>query len=295
MPRKIKFEQVDVFTDKAFGGNQLAVFLSPGDLTKVQMQNVAREMNYSETTFVFPPKAEGADAKVRIFTPAEELPFAGHPTIGTAFVIVMKGKRKPPERLVLELGVGKVPVDIAYKGKKISMLTMHQPVPQFGSALQNRQQAAKAVSLGDEVIVGGGVVTNGLGVLIVEARTADDVRRARLNIDEAVKMSQRHGVVGIYLFARMEGKGPNVHARFFAPTLNVYEDPATGSASGSFGAYMARLLKFPARLKLVIEQGIEIERPSLITVEVNCERGDVHAVSVSGKVVSVGEGIIYLP
>jgi trans-2,3-dihydro-3-hydroxyanthranilate isomerase len=295
MPRELKYDHIDVFTDKPLGGNQLAVFPAPGQITAAQMQAIAREMNFSETTFVFPSKVEGASARVRIFTPAEEIPFAGHPTIGTAFVIVSKMKKKKLERVVLELGVGKIEVDVEYRGTKAYSLTMHQPLPVFGSALQNREQAARALGVTVDDILGGGVVSNGLDFLIIEATSLQAVQNARCNIEDAVKVIKRHGVHAIYVFARLTGKGPSVHARLFAPTLSVVEDPATGSAAGALGGYLARILKFPMKLHLSIEQGIEIHRPSLISVDVNSERGTIEAVAVSGKVVPVGEGVIRLP
>ena len=294
MPRELKYDHIDVFTDKPLGGNQLAVFPSPGQITPAQMQAIAREMNFSETTFVFPSKAQGASARVRIFTPAEELPFAGHPAIGTAFVIASKARKKL-ERLVLELGVGNIDIDIEYRGTKVQSLTMHQPLPVFGSALQNREQAARALGVTGDEILGGGVVSNGLDFLIVEATALQAVQNARCNIEDAVKVIKRHNVHAIYIFARLTGRGPNVHARLFAPTLSVVEDPATGSAAGALGGYLARILKFPMKLHLLIEQGIEMRRPSLISVDVNSERGTIEEVTVAGKVVPVGEGVIRLP
>lgn len=293
MPKELKYDHVDVFTDKPFGGNQLAVFHSPGTIGPAQMQAIAREINFSETTFVFPTRAAGADAKVRIFTPAEELPFAGHPTLGTAYVIASRSRKKL-KSLVLELGVGKIPVDIEWRGAKMQSLTMHQPLPVFGSALQNREQAARALGVSVDEILGGGVVSNGGDFLIVEATSLASVANARCNIEDAVRVIKRHNVHGLYVFARLEGKGANVHARFFAPTLSIVEDPATGSAAGALGGYLARILKFPMRLRLLIDQGSEISRPSLITVDVNSERGTIEEVTVTGKVVPVGEGVIRL-
>lgn len=295
MSRKLVYEQVDVFTSKPFGGNQLAVFHSPGKLTKHQMQTIAREINFSETTFIFPSKNKEIDAKVRIFTPADEIPFAGHPTLGTAFVIHsrMTGRKKPGT-LVLELGVGQIQVDVERSGKYITGLTMHQPLPEFGSALQNRGQAAKALGIKPFNILGGGVVSNGLSFLIVEAQERESVEKARLNLEEAVNVIDRHNVIGIYLFSREERKEVRVHARSFAPTMGVMEDPATGSAAGALGGYLARILKFPIDFRLVIEQGIEMKRPSQIKVDVHCDRGMVNSVKVTGKVVPVGEGTIFL-
>jgi len=293
MPKELKYDHVDVFTDKPLGGNQLAVFHTPGQLTQSQMSAIAREMNFSETTFIFPAKSAGASARVRIFTPVEEIPFAGHPALGSAFVIATRSKKRL-DNLTLELGVGPIAIDIEWHGKKIQSLTMHQPLPVFGSALQNREQAARALGVTADDILGGGVVSNGLDFLIVEATTLSAVQNARCNIEDAIKVIRRHNVHAIYIFARLQGRGPNVHARLFTPTSSVVEDPATGSAAGAVGGYLARILKFPMKLRLTIEQGIEIRRASLISVDVNSERGTIEGVAVSGKVVPVGEGVIRL-
>ena len=291
MNRKLSYEHVDVFTDKPFSGNQLAVFHTPGKLTKTQMQAIAREMNFSETTFVFPAKASGADARVRIFTPGEEVPFAGHPTLGTAFVL-HKRKKKKTSTLMLELDAGLIEVEITGSQKKGYTYTMTQPLPEFGTALQNRGQAARAVGIRPFEVMGGGVVSNGLDFLIVEARDPEIVSRARLNMEEAATVTSRHKVIGIYLFCRVESRKINVHARFFAPVVGIMEDPATGSAAGALGGYLARILKFPPELKLNIEQGKEMGRKSLLHAEVRCDRGLVQSVKVSGNVVCVGEGSV---
>jgi trans-2,3-dihydro-3-hydroxyanthranilate isomerase len=295
MSRKLSYEHVDVFTDKPFGGNQLAVFHTPGKLTKTQMQLIAREMNYSETTFIFPSKSPDVEAKVRIFTPGDEVPFAGHPTIGTAYVIHKRKKGKKPARMYLELNIGLIDIEIGGSAKKGKLFTMNQPIPEFGSALQNRGQAARAVGIKSFEVIGGGVVSNGLDFLIMEVKDSEAVGRAKLNMEEAANVIERHKVIGIYIFARLEGKKANVHARFFAPAVGVMEDPATGSAAGALGGYLARILKFPQELVLKIEQGREIGRRSLLRVDVGCDRGLLQSVKVSGTVTPVGEGIINLP
>ena len=292
MSRKLSYDHVDVFTDKPYFGNQLAVFHTPGKLTKPQMQMIAREMNFSETTFIFPTKASGVDAKVRIFTPAEEVPFAGHPTLGTAYVLHKRSKGKKSSNMLLELNAGLIEVEVSGSQKSKYTFTMNQPLPEFGTALQNRGQAARAVGIGPFEVIGGGVVSNGLDLLIVEARDSEVVSRAKLNMEEAFNVAARHKVIGIYLFARVESRKINVHARFFAPTVGVCEDPATGSAAGALGGYLARILKFPSELKLNIEQGKEIGRRSLLHTHVRCDRGLVQGVKVSGKVVSIGEGSV---
>jgi len=297
MGKKLKFRHVDVFAEKPFGGNQLAVFLEAKGLKKQQMQSIAREMNFSETTFLLPAKGKDLHAHIRIFTPFEEIPFAGHPVIGSAFVLCeqMNKKRKNKvKELFLGVGSGKVRVGVEYPGGKKPYFTMYQPIPKFGVALQDRGQAASAVTLDKNDVVGGGVVSNGLSFLIVEVISNDSVKRAQLNIDIAKRVIKRYGVSGIYLFSRYERGRFDIHSRFFAPTLGVYEDPATGSASGAVGAYLSRILKFPMELKIRIEQGVEIARPSEIDVYVRCERGVISEVSVSGHVIPVAEGVIEL-
>ncbi|HER43509.1 MAG TPA: PhzF family phenazine biosynthesis protein [Candidatus Eisenbacteria bacterium] len=296
MSKKVTFEILDVFTNKPFRGNQLAVFPAPRGLTKNRMQSIAGEIHFSETAFIFPPKDQEADALVRIFTPSCEIPFAGHPSIGSAYVIAegAAGGKKGPPRVVLQLGIGLVPVDIAYSGKKIKTLTMHQPIPRFGSALQNRGQAARALGIRILDVLGGGVVSNGMDFLVVEAVSSEAVAGAVLNLDELVRIIKRHNVSALSLFARLNEAGTSIHTRCFAPTLDVIEDPATGSAAGALGGYLARILKFPRRLKLKLQQGAEIGRPSAIGVDVNCDRGMIQGVAVSGGAARVGEGAIYL-
>jgi trans-2,3-dihydro-3-hydroxyanthranilate isomerase len=296
MNEKLTYYHVDVFARRQFGGNQLAVFTEPGDISDRKMELIASEMGFSETTYVFPSSEKDIDAELRIFTPAEEIPFAGHPVIGTAYVFAMMntGKKKP-RSLSLQLKSGRVDMDLQYSSGKVNSVTMHQPVPTFGTALQNRGQAARAVGINNMNILGGGVVTNGLDFLIVEADSIESVQKAELSIPEAVSVIERHKVCGIYLFARVEDdKSKNIHARFFAPTLDIIEDPATGSAAGALGGYLSRILKFPSQFRLAIEQGVEMGRSSYIRVDVNCDRGLLQSVSVTGHVIEVGKGEIAL-
>ncbi len=296
MSEKLTYYHVDVFARRQFGGNQLAVFTEPGDITDRKMELIASEMGFSETTYVFPSSEKDVDAELRIFTPAEEIPFAGHPVIGTAFVLaMMKTGKKKPKNLRFQLKSGMIDVDLQYSSGKVNSVTMYQPVPTFGTALQNRGQAARALGLRNMNVMGGGVVSNGLDFLIVEADSVESVEKADLSIPEAIKVIQRHKVCGIYLFARIEeDKNKNIHARFFAPVLDVIEDPATGSAAGALGGYLSRIFKFPSEFRLAIEQGVEMGRSSYIRVDVNCDRGLLQSVSVTGHVIEVGQGEITL-
>lgn len=294
MSRKLSFEHVDVFSNKAFQGNQLAVFRTPGRLSPQRMLSIAREINFSETVFIFPSKLEEADAKIRIFTPSEELPFAGHPVLGAAYVILRHKKGRKPAELVLELKSGIIKVDIIKKGNS-KLFSMNQPIPKYGTAVQNRGQVARGLGLKRHEVLGGGVVSNGLSFLMIEVDGEEVVSRAKLNLEQASNVISRHGVCGVYLFARInEGEG-NIRARFFAPGLSVWEDPATGSAAGAMGGYLARLLKFPDKLSFKVRQGIEMGRPSEIKVFVRCDRGMVESVSVRGAVAHVGKGTLQVP
>jgi len=294
MAKAISYEHVDVFTSKPFRGNQLAVFRNAGKLTQKQMQLIAREMNFSESAYLSGSSHKDVDAKIRIFTPAMEIPFAGHPVLGAAFVVLKHKKGRKPPTLSLELNSGIIRTDIK-KTDSTYRISMYQPVPEFGSALQNRGQVAKAFGLGRMELTGGGVVSNGLSFLIVEAENEESVKNAKLNNEKALNIASRYNVCGIYLFSRVEKKKTDIHARFFAPALSVPEDAATGSASGALGGYMARILKFPRTLKLIIEQGVEMKRRSSIRVDVTCDRGLLESVKVTGTVSYVGQGRVVIP
>ncbi|MFO7916372.1 MAG: PhzF family phenazine biosynthesis protein [Candidatus Krumholzibacteriales bacterium] len=294
MAKTISYEHVDVFTSKAFRGNQLAVFQRAGKLTQKQMQLIAREINFSESVFISGSSHRDVDGKLRIFTPAEEIPFAGHPVLGAAFVILNHKKGRKPSEITLELNSGIISTEIK-KTDSTYRISMYQPLPEFGSALQNRGQVAKALGLGRMELTGGGVVSNGLSFLIVEAESEESVKNAKLNTEKAFNIASRYNVCGIYLFSRVEKKKVDIHARFFAPSLSVTEDAATGSAAGAMGGYLARLRKFPRQAKWMIEQGVEMKRRSSIRVDVTCDRGLLDTVKVTGTVAYVGEGRIMLP
>lgn len=297
MGKIFKYRLVDVFAAKPMCGNQLAVFYDAKGLQKMKMQSIARELNLSETTFITPSKEKEIDAKVRIFTPFEELQFAGHPVLGSAYVIaeILK-KRKRRKVKSLNIGVGSLSIEVSldYGSKKGCYVTMIQPIPKFGVAIQDRGQAASAFGLDKDDIVGGGVVSNVLRFLIVEISDIERLKGAQLNLVEAKRVIERYKAEGIYLFCRYEKGRFDVRSRFFAPTLGVIEDPATGSAAGALGGYLSRIMKFPMELKIKIEQGVEISRPSEIDVYVACDRGNISKVLVSGNVIPVGSGEIQL-
>jgi len=297
-----RYHLVDVFTDRAFGGNPLAVFPDAAEVPEALYQAIARELNLSETTFVLPPTRGDCHARVRIFTPGRELPMAGHPTVGTAYVLTRLGRFTPGAAdgpLMLEEGVGPVPVDVQQQGDAPGRITMTQPDPDFGASVDDPAVVAEALSLapGD---VGGAppqVVSCGVPFLCVPLRTRAAVNRARLRLEPWTRHLAPTGAHGVYLFA-LEPETPagTVHARMFAPELGVGEDPATGSAAGPLGAYLVRhgLIEAAPEATLVVEQGFAMGRPSFLHVAVRAHGDAVTAVRVGGTCVPVGHGTLVL-
>lgn len=302
--KEYHFIQVDVFTDKPFGGNPLAVFPEAEGLTTEEMQCLAREMNLSETTFVLPPQSPDADFKVRIFTPAAELPFAGHPVVGTHWVLAHLGRvelREPVTRVHFELGVGVLPADLHVTGGRVERVVMTQGRPTFHGVLEDVTDLAAGLGLPPEAITETGlpvqVVSTGLPQMIVPVRSLAEVQAlnpGRLNtaaLDRACRAVGAEECVMLFTF-ETERPEATVHVRMFAPLLGVPEDPATGSANGALGAYLAHHLPVTEpTVHTVSEQGAEMGRPSTLYVEVDLSGGEPVAVRVGGQVVPVVEGV----
>jgi trans-2,3-dihydro-3-hydroxyanthranilate isomerase len=277
-----RFKIADVFTDRALAGNQLAVVLEAEGLDASAMQAIAREFNFSETTFVTPSNEPGCDWRVRIFTPVYELPMAGHPTVGTAVVLREEGIVEA--RVVFELGVGPTPVEFGADG----LAWMTQPEARFLATVGDRALVAAALSLLPDDIRDDlplQVVSSGNPFLIVPIVSMEALGRMKANMelwDQATASMERGGVYG---FAET-GKG-RLRSRMFAPALGVAEDPATGSAAGPVGAYLARHLGVTS---LLIEQGVEMGRPSVLHVDASAARP-----RVGGRAVIVASGELQLP
>jgi trans-2,3-dihydro-3-hydroxyanthranilate isomerase len=291
--RPYQMTLVDVFTETRFGGNQLAVFHDAEGLADDQMQAIAREINFSETTFVLPPTDPSADARVRIFTPGRELPFAGHPVIGTAWVLAQQPERG---RVRLELKIGLLDVQTDPGFAFVGGATMEQPLPTFEPA-PNGDPAVLAGLLGldaSDVVseTPAEIGSAGNRFLYVRLRSLDAVRRARGVADAMERYFAGHHHAAIYLFST-EAETPDAaaHARMFSLALDaaVREDPATGSAAGPAGGYLLRHgLARPGRL--LLEQGYEMLRPSQIEVDLTVTDGALSRVTVGGGVVYVGDG-----
>ena len=298
-----RFYTADVFTDAMFGGNQLAVLPDARGLTAGQMLAITREFNYSESTFVLPPE-RGGTRRVRIFTPGAEVPFAGHPTVGTAHVLAAVGEIPldgAETRIVLEEGVGDVPVVIRAEGGRprfaqlsVAKLPEHTPLDLPADAL------ADVLSLAPDDLVGGPfapeTVSCGLPFLFVAVKSRDAVRRARIRMDTWDRTLRGTPASEVMVFAMdPEARDADVRARVFVPGLNVPEDPATGSACAALGGYLAaRTPRDGATLRWVVEQGVEMGRPSRIEIEVDKRGGRPTAVRVGGGSVLVSEGTLHV-
>lgn len=297
-----RFLTADVFTDRPFGGNQLAVFPDALEIPESRLLDVAREFNYSETTFVYPPAQPHNTRRVRIFTPGGEVPFAGHPTVGTAHVLASIGDIKlagDVTKIVLEEKVGPVPVAIraANGAPAFAQLTVAK-LPQAGPTPPTNEKLADALGLEEDEILSGDWAprgyTCGLPFLFVPVRDRGAVRRAHIRMESWEKFLKESWAPEVFVFASGgERPGTDYHARMFAPGLSVPEDPATGSACAALAGYLStRDPRGSAEgtTRWVIEQGFEMGRPSIIELELERKRGSVTAVRVGGASVVVSEG-----
>jgi trans-2,3-dihydro-3-hydroxyanthranilate isomerase len=298
--RVFGFVQVDVFTDRIFGGNPLAVFPDGGNLTTEEMQNIAREMNLSETTFVLPPTQPGCDAKVRIFTPSVELPFAGHPTVGTAYVLSTLGRLPAGKTdIVLEEGIGPVPVRIEGKQDNPNFIWMKHPSASFGSPLVDRRTIASALGLDDADLLPDKPITigtTGLPFLYVPLKNAETVDRAALDSRALLNIHGTSEANGVFFFAPDPETGPNhVYSRMLGVGVGVDEDPATGSASGPLGAYLVREGIVPPGddIQIVSQQGTKMGRQSWVHIRLQKTDGD-WAIEVGGSTVPVLTGELHI-
>lgn len=304
MSRSYRYLHYDVFTDHLFGGNQLAVFLDGRGLSTETMQAIAKEMNFSETTFVLPSEKTGTDVRMRIFTPGEELPMAGHPTIGSAFALARAGViERGRERFVFGLGIGPVPVTLSWKGEDLSFAWMSQAKPAFGAPLSNPAAAAAALSVPPPAVAGTGlpaqVVSCGVPFLFVPLTSRAAVDNATVNrnaLDDLLR-SSNSGAHGVFLFsAERGGDRATVYSRMFAPGLGVSEDPATGSASGPLGCYLVQhKVVSPAKAGTMLSlQGVKMGRPSHVHIAIGLDKGEITKVRVGGESVLAGEGTLYV-
>jgi len=297
-----RYITVDVFTDRAFGGNPLAVVLDAGGLSTAQMQAIATEFNYSETTFVLPPRAAAHDAEVRIFTVRSEIPFAGHPNVGTAFVLASQAKQ-PPARFVFEEKAGLVPVEILNQEGKVTGAELTAPRPLKRLTQVSAEQAAACISLPATDIKtdrhAPQIISVGLPFLVVEVTTREALRRAKPNAEAFARTFPVDGSDAVYFYTRHvpADEAPcELQARMFHPgSRGLSEDPATGSATAAAAALLAEL--DPVRdgeVNLRIGQGFDIGRPSLLLTRARKASGVVASAHVGGACVPMMEGTFSL-
>jgi trans-2,3-dihydro-3-hydroxyanthranilate isomerase len=307
-----KFFQVDVFTDQPMGGNPLAVFPDAVGLDTNTMQRIAREMNLSETTFVFPPQTPDADYTVRIFTPAKEMPFAGHPVVGTHWVLAHIGRTRlhgPETQVKFHLPVGIRSAVLHAENGKVSRVVMDHQKPEFYATANPEQidRLGSALKIAPAAIdrdFPAQVVSTGLPALFVPLKALTDIQGINTGAFNTGILSQLLHELGagsvcldcVMVFTRQtEAPAIDLHTRMFAPDLGIGEDPATGSATGALGAYVIEnryLPAIPPLTCLTTVQGVEMGRPSKLQIEIEGTSGGINMIRVGGQVVPLIEGTL---
>lgn len=318
MVRTYRYLHYDVFTNRQFGGNQLAVLPDASGLSGELMQAITREFNFSESTFILPAESRDTDIRMRIFTPGREMPMAGHPTVGSTFALCREGIIPPgKKRWTFGLTIGPTPVNIEWEGDSASFVWMNQPLPSFGPVLDDVGQAAAAIRIEEHLITATGLpveqVSCGVPFVFIPVATRSAVDRAEPDAaaftalcraagaddhamfvfsTEQESQVRPFGDVASGLVAAATVDDLTVYSRMFAPGLGVLEDPATGSASGPLGSYLARhgVVKPEQARKIVNLQGVRMGRPSKIHVDIGMEQGAITHVRVGGQAVLVAEG-----
>ena len=298
----MRYLHLDVFTSNPLEGNQLAVYPQPGNLSTDEMQKIAQEMNFSETTFIFPPE-QGGDVKMRIFTPGDELPMAGHPTIGSTFALAHEGViARGRENFVFELGVGPIPVSLEWNERGLSFAWMTQPLPSFEGTIDDRSALAAAVGVSESDLVEGlpvQCVSCGVPFLFVALNTRRAVDSAAIDRKALARCATDAGLkeLPVFFFTTEQpmtaAGGETVYSRMLAPGFGIGEDPATGGASGPLGSYLLHhgVVHSEQAGGLISLQGAAMKRPSRIHISIDSDgKGRITRVRVGGQSVLVGEG-----
>ncbi len=287
------FYIVDVFAEEKYAGNELAVVRQSNSLSDLQMQKIAREVNFSETTFILKDEESRGGFDVRIFTPKEELPFAGHPTLGTAYIIQQEILKEPVKEVILNLKIGPIPVTFTYRGEEPDIIWMKQVKPRFGRTLDAAQVAPvlglepadvdKKFPLQE--------VSTGVPFIIVPLKALEAVKRSRIRHDKLSGLIKDTEAKAILVFCPETYSSHNdLNVRVFADYYGVPEDPATGSANGCLAGYLVKHRYFDTgQVNIRVEQGYEIGRPSLLLLNAEEKAGEI-GVFVGGKVVLVARG-----
>jgi trans-2,3-dihydro-3-hydroxyanthranilate isomerase len=294
-----RYVTVDVFTDEVFAGNQLAVVFDAQGLTKAHMQAIATEFNYSETTFVLPPREAAHTAHVRLFTARVEIPFAGHPNIGTAVALAREleaQEKSAADRFTFEEAAGLVPIRLLRESGVVVGAELTAPEPLSIGSQVSVEDAASCVTLAPREIAVSThppqVISVGLPFLAVEVTSRDALRRAKPNALVHERVLPAIGTDGVFAYFRGPDPG-HLHARMFSPLDATIEDPATGSASAATIALLTQLGSEPdVEVPWRIEQGVDMGRPSLISGRVEKRAGLVTAVHIAGHAVAVMQGVL---
>jgi trans-2,3-dihydro-3-hydroxyanthranilate isomerase len=290
---------LDVFTDRPYGGNPLALLPEAEGLSTSQMQQIAREFNLSETAFIRPPRHREETHRLRIFTPTQELPFAGHPTIGAALALADAGWEAP--ELVFGQPIGPVRVSLRQQKDRRSAWLWAAKLPEVGPPAPPTTALAALLGLRPTDILAGAwgpaAVSAGIPYLVIPVRDADVLARAELDLQRWKEILKGWWANQVYVVAPLDGPGgTRYRARMFAPALGIPEDPATGSAATAFPAWLApRLGTTDGILTLTIEQGAGLGRPSTLMIEAELDDGDLVAVRVGGTAVPIAEGTLRVP
>ena len=297
-----EFLHYDVFTHEPLTGNQLAVFLDGRGLDPARMQALAREMAFSETTFIFPPETPDTDVRMRIFTPGTEMPMAGHPTIGSTFALAEAGVITPrTNRFVFGLNVGPIPVALDWNGDRLRFAWMTQLNPTFGRIVTDIEVVAAALGVKSDDIASElpiQEITCGAPFLFVPMMSREAVDRAAGEAGPLRRMGERIGMnLPVFLFTTAPGSPEaTVYSRMFAPhfDIGVPEDPATGGASGPLGCYLVHygLVSGEAAQKMISAQGYAMGRPSLIHIRISGSRERITKVEIGGEAVLVARGTL---
>jgi trans-2,3-dihydro-3-hydroxyanthranilate isomerase len=297
--KKINYYITDVFTDKQFGGNQLAVIPDGKGLDGGLMQKIAREFNFSETTFVTPPNNPENDCKVRIFTPGNEVPTAGHPTIGTTFILLSEKLLSPKEsgRIIMEQKVGDILVNFKKEGNAYNSITMFQPLPEFGPVHKNIKLIAEILSVDPGDIMQGYPIQSiscGNNFLFIPVNSIKTLEKIKVRTDLLEKHGKELDTTELYVFSTETiDKNATTHGRMFAPMFGIIEDPVTGSASGPLGCYLVKYGLSDGK-NIICEQGYEMGRPGTVHVTIEHEQNRISAVKVGGVGVLVGKGQLFI-
>lgn len=295
----MRYLHLDVFTDRRFEGNQLAVFPEPEGLSAEMMHTITREMNFSECTFILPAE-QGGGVRMRIFTPGQELPIAGHPVIGTTFALVAEGVIAEGQGdFVFELGTGPTPVSLQWSGRGLDFAWMTQPLPTFGETIGNRAAIAAAVGVTEADLTDYPVqaVSCGVPYLLVPLASRTTVDSVAIERRGLINVLRESGLDELPVFAftldRTGASGrETVYSRMLAAGFGIGEDPATGSASGPLGCYLVRQgLVAPADADDMLSlQGVSMKRPSRIYIAIDSRGAEITRVRVGGRAMMVGRG-----